>query len=99
MAGTEMDIAAVRAATTAARQALGAFPQVSTFEDKINEGGRLLRHEGASPALDTAAERLQELIDELRALTGDVIDALESAAAVTASVESDSTDTFTVRAV
>lgn len=77
----EMDVEAVHAATARARETLGGLAPLDAAEQTVRTGSQLLRHEAATPAMVTAAERLQELLDELRLLTGDVVDALDSAAA------------------
>ena len=87
MAQTEMDVAAVRAATGHARQVLAGLQPCDQAEQAVKEGGALLRHEAATPSLDTAAERLHELLAELALLAGDVVDALDSAAATVTSVD------------
>jgi hypothetical protein len=78
---TEIDVAGVRSVVAAARKALGGLPPADTGEAQVKQGAAVLRHQGASPMLDTMAERLTETMAELTALVGDVIDATESAAA------------------
>lgn len=79
MDGMEMDVDAVRAASQQARRALGELAPLDAAEESVRVGSQLFRHEEASPAMVTSAERIQELLDELRLLTGDVVDALDSA--------------------
>jgi len=79
MDGMEMDVEAVRAASQQARAALGELGSLDAAEEGVRQGSQLFRHEEASPAMVTSAERIQELLDELCMLTGDVVDALDSA--------------------
>lgn len=81
MAGTEMNVDAVRSLTASARARLGELPALAGMENDVKQGATLLRHERATPNTTTAAERLQELISELILLTGDVVSAMEKAAA------------------
>jgi hypothetical protein len=82
-----MDIDAVRRIAGDARAALGAIPPATVGEEQVKAGSALLRHEGATPSLNTMAERLQEALAELSALTNDVIDALGRSADLLAETE------------
>lgn len=75
----EMDVPAVQVALQDARADVNGLPATGDGEQSVQRGGQLLRHEQASPAVTTAVERLQELLDELRALTVDVIDVVDKA--------------------
>jgi hypothetical protein len=79
---TQMDVAGVRSVVTAARSALVGLPPADAGEPQVKQGAALLRHQGASPMLDTMVERLTETMTELSALVGDVIDATENAVAL-----------------
>lgn len=84
----EMDVAAVQAALRDARAGIDGLPTTG-WEASVQRGSQLLRHEQASPAMNTAAERLQELLDELRALTVDVIDVVDLASCDLAGTDAD----------
>ena len=82
MTTTRMDAAGVRSVVAGARKALGGLPPADDGEQQVKQGAALLRHQGASPMLDTMAERLTETMAELSALVGDVVDATEKAVAL-----------------
>lgn len=92
---SEMDIDTVRAATVAARQRIGALPPAGTAEQVVRDGSALLRHGSATPNLNTVAERLQELLTELTRLAGDVVDALDQAAATVQRTDAANAEQFT----
>jgi hypothetical protein len=85
----EMDVFAVRVALRKGRSDIDALVPLSEGEEAVKGAGRLLRHTEATPAITTAAERLQELLDELRALSIDVIDTVDKASSELAGTDSD----------
>jgi hypothetical protein len=84
---TQIDVAGVKSVVATARTALAGLPPADTGEPQVRQGAAVLRHQGASPMLDTMAERLTETMAELSALVGDVVDALEHAAELMAGTD------------
>ncbi|WP_436499053.1 hypothetical protein [Actinokineospora sp. HUAS TT18] len=96
---TKMDIAAVRRLAGEARGELAAVPPATRGEGQVKAGTALLRHEGATPSLNTMAERLQEALAALSALTNDVIDALIRSADLQAETEKVNTENLSTRKI
>lgn len=92
-----MDIDGVRRIAGDARKALAAVPPATAGEAEVKAGSALLRHEGATPTMNTMAERLQEALAELSALTNDVIDALVRSADLLDKTEQSNTHSLTAR--
>ncbi|CRK56484.1 hypothetical protein [Alloactinosynnema sp. L-07] len=95
----QMDVGEVRRIAREARAELGAVPPATEGEAQVKAGTALLRHEGATPTLNTMAERLQEALAELSALTGDVIDALGKSADLLGDTEKANTHSLSTRKV
>jgi len=94
-----MDIGEVRRIAREAGVALKAVPPATDGEAQVKAGTALLRHEGATPTLNTMAERLQEALAELAALTGDVIDALGKSADLLEDAEQANTHSLSTRKI
>jgi len=78
---TQVDVDAVRSLTAATRHDLVGDVAVHGFVRSAVDGGVLLRHRAATAALGTAAVRLRERLDALRALVGQLADAVDASAA------------------
>jgi hypothetical protein len=75
-----IDVDAVRTLTAAARHDLPDGAPVHRLAGSVADGGLLLRHRAATAALGTAAVRLRERLDTLRALVGQLADAVDASA-------------------
>lgn len=73
-----IDVDAVRTLTAAARHDLTGGAPVHRLAGSVSDGGSLLQHRAATAALGTAAVRLRERLDTLRALVGQLADAVDA---------------------
>lgn len=75
-----IEVDAVRRLTAAARHDLTDGAPVERLAGSVADGGLLLRHRAATAELGTAAVRLRERLDTLRALVGQLADAVDASA-------------------